>query len=145
MVTPEIALSVTAEAFGMAIGGLEDQVGEEMGMWEVRQTEEKGNGLFARKDVGAVFAGETVILKTPTFFVSKKLFGANSSPQAQTILNIALEQLPEKTRNAMAELAANDDGGAADIVLTNGITVKWPWAADVPELLAITPEVAVSR
>jgi hypothetical protein len=33
---------------------------------------------------------------------------------------------------------------ALDIVKTNGVDVQWPWVDEVSQLLAVTPEVAVS-
>ena len=39
----------------------------------------------------------------------------------------------------------NIDGSVEDIVLTNGIGVKWPWGDELPELLAVIPEAAVSH
>ena len=38
----------------------------------------------------------------------------------------------------------NADGSFEDMVTTNGISVKWPWVDEIPELLAVIPEVAVS-
>jgi hypothetical protein len=124
VVTPEVAASVTFETFGMAIGGLEAQIGEEMGMWEVNETKDRGLGLFAKKDIGAIFAGESLITKTPVLFVQKDLL---------------------ETKKMIEKLARSWGGAEAfDITMTNAQEVTWPWVDDVPKLLAITPEVAVS-
>ena len=144
VVTPEVAASITSETFGMGVGGLEGQVGGEMGMWEVKETKEKGKGLFARRDVAAIFAGESLIIKTPVLFVSKRLLDTPSTSRRQLVLHKAVEQLPEATRKMVENLVVSRDGGVKEIILTNGITVKWPWADEVPELLAVTPEAAVS-
>jgi hypothetical protein len=145
VVSPEVAASITFESFGMAVGGLEGQIGEEMGMWEVKDTEDRGKGLFARKDLAAIFAGESVIIKTPALFVSRQLLETPSTGRRELVLSRALEQLPEKTRKMVKDLARSWGGSEAlDIVKTNGVDVQWPWVDEVPQLLAVTPEVAVS-
>lgn len=144
VVSPEVAASVTMETFGMSIGGMEGQVGEEMGMWQVKEAGVKGKGLFARNDVGAIFAGENVILQTPVLFVTKDLLDTPSVLGKQLVLEKAVEQLPKKTRETVKKLDVNVDGSFEDMVTTNGIGVKWPWVDEVPELLAVVPEVAVS-
>ena len=141
--TPETAASVTSETFGLGIGGLEGQVGEEMGMWEVKETESKGLGLFVKKDVAAIFAGESVIVKTPVLFVSEALLQTPSTPGRETLLSSAVEQLPAQTRDMVLSLDRSGDS-IQDMISTNGIAVKWPWVDDVPKLLAVVPEVAVS-
>lgn len=143
VVTPEVAATVNSETYGLGIGGIEGQLGEEMGMWEVKQTKEKGKGLFAKKDIAAIFAGESLIVNTPVLFITKQLLETPSTARRQLVLKKAVEQLPQKTREAVEKLARNKKGGAQDIIETNGITVKWPWEDEVPQLLAVTPEVAV--
>ncbi|CAO2655258.1 Nn.00g103220.m01.CDS01 [Neocucurbitaria sp. VM-36] len=142
VVTPEVAATITSETFGLGVGGLDGQVGGEMGMWEVKESKEMGKGLFSRKDIAAIFAGESLIIKTPVLFVSKELLDTPSTSRKQLVLHKAVEQLPEETRVIVEDLAVSRDGGVEDIVLTNGITVKWPWADEIPALLAVTPEVA---
>ena len=144
VVSPEVAATVTMETFGMSIGGMEGQVGEEMGMWEVKEAGVKGKGLFARNDVGAIFPGESVILQTPVLLVAKELLGTPSMSGKQFVLKKAVEQLPRKTRETVKKLDVNIDGSFEDVVATNGVSVKWPWVDKVPELLAVIPEVAVS-
>jgi hypothetical protein len=145
VVSPEVAASVTFETFGMAVGGLEGQIGEEMGMWEVKDTNNKGKGSFARTDIGAIFAGESFIIKSPVLFVSKQLLDTPSTTRRELVLGLAVEQLPGRTRNLVKGLAKSWGGSEAhDIVKTNGIEVQWPWVDEVPQLLSITPEVAVS-
>jgi hypothetical protein len=141
VVTPEVAASVTYETFGMAVGGLEGQIGEEMGMWEVKETEDRGKGLFARKDIGAVFTGESLIIQTPVLFVAKELL----ETQREFVLHLAVDQLPKKTRDSVNGLAKSwGVPGPRDIIKTNGIEVQWPWVDENPTLLAVTPEIAVS-
>jgi hypothetical protein len=142
VVTPEVAASVTMETFGMSIGGMEGVVGEEMGMWEVKYAGEKGKGLFAKKDIAGIFPGESLIVQTPVLFVARQLPETEERPQH--VLKQAVEQLPTKTREMVKKLDVNVDGTVEDIVLTNGIRVKWPWVDEVPELLAVIPEAAVS-
>jgi hypothetical protein len=145
VVSPEVAASVTFETFGMAVGGLEDQIGEEMGMWEVKDTKDRGKGLFAKKDVAAIFAGESLIIKSPVLFISKQLLETPSTMRRELVLSRAVTQLPTKTKEMVESLAKSWGGSAAfDIVKTNGIEVQWPWVDEVPQLLAITPEVSVS-
>jgi hypothetical protein len=146
VVSPEVAASVTFETFGMAVGGLEGQIGEEMGMWEIKDTKDRGKGLFARKDIGAIFAGESLIVKSPVLFVSKQLVDTPSTTQKELLLDLAIEQLPEKTRALVKDLAKSwGESEALDIVKTNGLEVQWPWVDEVPQLLSVTPEVAVSH
>jgi hypothetical protein len=146
VVSPEVAASVTFETFGMAVGGLEGQIGEEMGMWEVKDTEDRGKGLFAKKDIGAIFAGESLIVKSPVLFISKQLVDTPSTTPKELVLDLAIEQLPEKTKALVKGLAKSWGGPEAlDIVKTNGLEVQWPWVDEVPQLVSITPEVAVSH
>ncbi|EFQ89467.1 hypothetical protein CFE70_003182 [Pyrenophora teres f. teres 0-1] len=142
VVSPEVAATVTMETFVMSIGGMEGQVSEEMGMWEVKEAGVKGKGLFVRKDVGAIFAGESVIMQTPVLFVTKELLGTSSISEKRHVLEKAVEQLPTKTRETVKKLDVNVDGSFEDMVTTNGISVKWPWVDEVPELQAIIPEAA---
>ncbi|KAH8725812.1 hypothetical protein GQ44DRAFT_680548 [Phaeosphaeriaceae sp. PMI808] len=121
VVSPETAASVTFETFGMAVGGLEGQIGEEMGMWQVGDTKDKGKGLFVKNDIGAVFAGESLIIATPVLLVSKELLDTPST----------------KLRDLSWEVSE-----ALDITKTNGVEVNWPWLDSMPQFLAITPEVA---
>lgn len=144
VVSPDVAATITSETFGMGVGGLDGEVGEEMGMWEVKKTREKGMGLFAKKDIAAIFPGESLIIKTPVLFVSKELLAATSTAETHSILDAAVKQLPKKTRETILNLDKTRGEEVEGIILTNGITIKWPWADDVPELLAVTPEVAVS-
>jgi hypothetical protein len=145
VVSPEVAASVTMETFGMSIGGMEGQVGEEMGMWEVKNAGEKGKGLFAKKDIAGIFPGESLIVQTPVLFVARQLLEVPEMPRPHPVLKQAVEQLPEKTREMVKKLDVNVDGTLEDIVMTNGIGVKWPWVDELPELLAVVPEAAVSH
>jgi hypothetical protein len=145
VVSPEVAASVTMETFGMSIGGMEGQVGEEMGMWEVKQAGEKGKGLFAKKDIAGIFPGESLIVQTPVLFVARQILEIPDIARPQHVLKQAVEQLPKKTRETVMKLDVNVDGTVEDIVATNGIGVKWPWVDELPELLAVIPEAAVSH
>jgi hypothetical protein len=145
VVSPEVAASVTLETFGMAVGGLEGQIGEEMGMWEVTNTSDKGKGLFVKKEIAAIFAGESMIVESPVLFISKQLLETPSTLGTEIVLNTAVDQLPERTRKIVKALAKSWGGAEAlDIVKTNGVEVKWPWVDEVPKLLAVTPDAAVS-
>ena len=145
VVSPEVAASVTMETFGMSIGGMEGQVGEEMGMWEVKYAGEKGKGLFAKKDIAGIFPGESLIVQTPVLFVAKQILEIPDMPRPQLVLKQAVDQLPTKTREMVRKLDVNVDGTVEDIVTTNGIAVKWPWVDELPQLLAVIPEAAVSH
>ncbi|KAL5115573.1 hypothetical protein ACEQ8H_006549 [Pleosporales sp. CAS-2024a] len=141
VVTPETAASFTYETFGMAIGGLEGQVGEEMGMWAVNSTKNMGKGLFAKQDIGGIFAGESIIVKTPVFFVARQLLETEFTERSEFVWSGAMVQLPGPTKK-MIEILARSWGGseAFDLTKTNAVEVKWPWVDDVPVLLALTPE-----
>jgi hypothetical protein len=145
VVTPETAATVTFETFAMAVGGLEGQIGEEMGTWEVDDTKDRGKGLFAKKDIGAIFAGESVIVKTPVLFVARQLLETEFTEQSELVWSSAIVQLPAPTKKMVEKLARSWGGAEAfDITKTNAVEVKWPWVDDVPVLLSLTPEVAVS-
>ena len=128
----------------MSVGGLDGQMGEGKGMWEVKKTEKKGNGLFAKTKDDKILAGESIILQTPVLFVSKDLLTAPAATKRQLVLNKAVEQLPRETRETIMKLNNPRDDSVQDTISTNGITVKWPRDDDVPELLVVTPEIAVS-
>ncbi|KAH5720389.1 hypothetical protein HBI20_103840 [Parastagonospora nodorum] len=143
VVTPETAASITFDTYGMAIGGLEGQIGEEMGMWEVNETKNMGKGLFAKKDIGAIFAGESIIVKTPVLFVARQLLETDFSEQSEIVWSGAMVQLPGPTKQMIQNLAKSWGGPEAfDITKTNAIEVKWPWVNDMPVLLSLTPEIA---
>lgn len=143
VVSPEVAASLTTETYGLAVGGAEGEIGEEMGMWKVIETEDRGKGLFAKNDIGAIFAGESLIVKTPVLFVSKQLLAIPPTPQRDLVLSKAINQLPVTTEKTVNNLNKTwGESPAFDIIKTNGISVKWPWVDDVPQLLAVTPEVA---
>ncbi|KAH7355791.1 hypothetical protein BKA66DRAFT_502655 [Pyrenochaeta sp. MPI-SDFR-AT-0127] len=142
VVSPEVAATITSETFGQSVGGLDGQLGEELGMWEVKKTSEKGKGLFAKKNIAAIFPGESLIVKTPVLFIAKELLAASPTTETSSVLNAAIKQLPKKTRETVLSLDRTRGKEVEGLILTNGITVKWPWADEVPELLAVTPEVA---
>jgi hypothetical protein len=145
VVSPEVAASISYETFDMAVGGLDGSIGENMGIWEVRDTERKGKGLFARRDIAGIFAGESFIVETPALFVSRQLLEMPSTLRHELVLSRAIEQLPERTKLQVQALAkTRDRPEAVDIVMTNGIPVKWPWVDEVPELLVVMPEAGVS-
>jgi hypothetical protein len=142
--SPEVAASVTMDTFGMAIGGMEGQIGQEMGMWEVADAGSKGKGLFAKKDIGAIFPGESLIVQTPVLVVGKDMLEMERKSEIQRVLQTAVDRLPEKSKAMVKELSGNEDGSIDDIAKTNGIRFTWPWVDDMPELLSVTPEIAVS-
>jgi hypothetical protein len=145
VVSPEVAASLTTETYGMAVGGAEGGIGEEMGMWEVKDTKDRGKGLFTKTDVAGIFAGESLIVNTPVLFVAKQLLSVPSTPSMELVLSRAVEQLPSNTRETVKSLSKSWGGlEAFDVVKTNGIAIKWPWIDEVPQLMAVTPEVAVS-
>lgn len=144
IVTPEVAASITNEAFGLGIGGLEGQVGEEMGMWEVKRTESKGQGLFAKPNIARIFAGESIIISTPMLIVAKDLLHTSSTTKTEFVLKTAIDQLPDRSKKLVKQLRGTRGNRLADVIEGNQITVKWPWTDEVPQLLALAPEVAVS-
>lgn len=144
VVDPGVAASMTSESFGFGIGGLDGQLGQEMGMWEVKETLEKGKGLFAKKDIASIFAGESIIIQTPVLFVSKRLLQGTPSAEKERILGEAILRLPAATRQNVSQLEKFHDHAIEIALTTNGIAVKWPWVDETPELLAIIPEAAVS-
>jgi hypothetical protein len=143
IVTPDVAASLTSETFGMGIGGLEGAVGKEMGMWEVKEAGEKGMGLFAKGNVAGIWAGESVVVQTPVLVVDREMLDMDG-PEVEGLLEKAVETLPEATIEEMKKLLKGRKDGVAKWVGMNGISVKWPWVDEVPELTIIIPEVAVS-
>ncbi|KAH9877817.1 hypothetical protein J1614_003034 [Plenodomus biglobosus] len=142
VVSPEVAATFTNEAFGVALGGLEGQIGDELGMWEVKETEEKGKGLFAKRDVAMLFAGESLIVKTPALLVSRDLLATDMVSEKELVLTAAVEQLPSATREAVKALDSSTGTLLGNLVHNNGIRIKWPWVDKVPELVAVVPEIA---
>ncbi|KAL6709226.1 hypothetical protein ACN47E_002042 [Coniothyrium glycines] len=127
----------------MGLGGLDGSIGEEMGMWEVKVTSEKGKGLFAKNDIATIFAGESVVLQTPVLLIAKSLLETPSLPQKQRVLDVAVKQLPETTRTSVLSLHHSRSSNPVEkIAVSNSVTVNWPWIDHVPQLLAIVPEAA---
>ncbi|KAF2851546.1 SET domain-containing protein [Plenodomus tracheiphilus IPT5] len=142
VVAPRVAASFTNEAFDAAVGGLEGQIGEEMGMWEVKETRDKGKGLFAKENVAAVFAGETLIVQTPVLLVSKDLLATTMESEKEYVLNAVVENLPLATQKTVRALDSSTGPLMQNVVQNNGVTIKWPWVDEVPQLLAVVPEAA---
>lgn len=144
VVSPHVAASFILETFDRALGGLDGQFGEELGMWHVQDTQEKGRGVFARKDIAGIFAGESIMLKVPVLFVAKELLETATEAQKELLLDRAIENLAVKTSKIVRTLARTWGGPQAiDVVRTNSLEIKWPWVDEVPALLAVTPEIAV--
>ncbi|KAH9871412.1 hypothetical protein IAQ61_005591, partial [Plenodomus lingam] len=142
VVPPEVAATFTNEAYSLALGGLDGQIGEELGMWEVRETEDRGKGLFAKKDVAAVFAGESLIVQTPVLLVSKELLTTDMASELERVLKAAVEQLPSATQEQIRALDSSNAAVPINVVRETGIRINWPWADEVPKLLAVIPEAA---
>ncbi|KAF2873778.1 hypothetical protein BDV95DRAFT_541144 [Massariosphaeria phaeospora] len=132
--TPETAASLTAEIFRP----FEDGIAWERELYEEKETEGKGAGLFATMEIKA---GDTLIKKTPVLFVAKEVLVTPSRSRRALVLDTAVRQLPERTRNAFMGLAKSlgKEEAIEDIVLTNGFGVK-VW--DGTSHLVVVPEAA---
>lgn len=131
--TPEIAASLTAETFQPYLE-TEFEV-----PYEAKETEDRGIGLFASKDIKA---GETLIKKAPALFVAKDVLASPSKTRRSLLLGTSVKQLPEKTRREFMGLVKSMGGEEVeDRVLTNGFGVK-VW--DGTSHLVVVPEAAVS-
>jgi hypothetical protein len=132
--TPEIAASLTMESFAPYEEELDSPV-----LYEERKTNDRGIGLFATVDIEA---GTTLISKHPVIFVAREALSTPSKTRRQLLLKKAVEQLPEKTRTSLLNLAKSRGGPEInDIIQTNSMGMKFE---DGTAHLGVVPEAAVS-
>lgn len=132
--TPEVAASLTAESFAP----FEQELEGPPVLYEARETEDRGIGLFAKQRIEA---GTTLILKHPILFVARDVLNTPSRSRRQLLLETAIEQLPEKTRNLFLGLAKSRGGPEInDVIQTNSMGMKFEEGTGH---LGVVPEAAV--
>lgn len=132
---PETAAELSNEVYEAAVGRTREQSGQ----WEARKTKGKGLGLFAKKEIEA---GETLSLESPVVIVSQEALSSVSHSRRKTLLEKAVEQLSETTREMVMNLSRRGgDGEVEDIINVNAIRAK-VW--DGTSHLLVIPEAAVS-
>lgn len=132
--SPESAAELASEVWETGLG----RGRAEEGQWEAREMEEKGVGLIAKRPVDS---GETVILESPVVVVGREVLGSVSHSRRRVLLEKAVEQLPEPTRDMVMALSRR--GGESeieDIVNVNAVGAK-VW--DGMSHLIMVPEAAV--
>jgi hypothetical protein len=130
--TPEVATEYVLESFSH-----EDQEDRGNLLYEARQTEDRGMGLFATKQIRA---GDSIMVKHPVLIIARDAWESPREDRHR-LLEIAVQQLPEKTTKRFLDLAKSRGGFKLDdIVQTNSKRTR---LGEI-EHLAIVPEAAVS-
>ncbi|KAF1970659.1 SET domain-containing protein [Bimuria novae-zelandiae CBS 107.79] len=118
--SPETAAELSYEVWESGVGGRGHSKSEEQ--WEVKETEGKGFGLFAKRDIDP---GETLILQTPVLLVSREVLDSVSHSRRRTLLEKAVTQLPPTTRELVMSLSRRGgDSVIEDIINVNAHRAK---------------------
>lgn len=132
--TPESAAELGSEVWETGVG----RGRAEEGLWEARQVEGKGLGLFAKRGIDP---GETVILESPVLVVSRDGLASTHPSQTQALLEKAVEQLPARTRDVVMALSRRGgENQIGDMLNVNSMGAK-VW--DGTSHLIVVPEAAV--
>jgi hypothetical protein len=130
--TPEVATQYLLESFSH-----EDQEDRGQELYEARETENRGTGLFAKKKAQP---GETLILKHPVVIITRDLLHGRAREERHKLLELAVQQLPEKTRKTFLGLSKSRGGFELDDVMqTNAMGLRLG-EADVVGHLGVVPE-----
>ncbi|KAF2438986.1 SET domain-containing protein [Karstenula rhodostoma CBS 690.94] len=131
--SPESAAELAREVWETGVG----RERAEGGLWEARDVEGKGVGLFAKRPIDS---GETVILESPVVVVAREVLGSVSSSRRRVLLERAVGQLPERTREMVTALSRRGgESEVEDIVNVNAVGAK-VW--DGTSHLLVVPEAA---
>jgi hypothetical protein len=123
--SPESAADLANEVWETGLGRERAQDGQ----WEAKEVEGRGIGLFAIRPIDS---GDTVILE---------VLGSVSHSRRRVLLEKAVEQLPESTREMVLALSRRGgEGKVEDIVNVNAVRAK-VW--DGTSHLLVVPEAAV--
>ncbi|KAF2646373.1 SET domain-containing protein [Massarina eburnea CBS 473.64] len=130
--TPETAAELTREVFQDYETSLSGTT-----TWVQREVEGKGKGLFANRRIEA---GETLIMKSPVLFVSKEALSTPSRYRRHLLLETAVKQLPERTREMVMRLSRRGgEDEIEDVLNVNAVRVKvWEGSSH----LVVVPEAA---
>jgi hypothetical protein len=132
--SPESAADLANEVWETGLGRERAQDGQ----WEAKEVEGRGIGLFAIRPIDS---GDTVILESPVLVVSREVLGSVSHSRRRVLLEKAVEQLPESTREMVLALSRRGgEGKVEDIVNVNAVRAK-VW--DGTSHLLVVPEAAV--
>jgi hypothetical protein len=135
--TPEVATHFTADGFSHA-----DQEERGGGLWETRETTDRGIGSFTKEK--RVEAGESLMVKHPVLLISRDLLHADAREERHVLLERAMKQLPAKTERVVRGLAKSRGGDELDdVVQTNAVGMRIG-PGEGSGHLGVVPEVAVS-
>jgi hypothetical protein len=135
--TPEVATHFTADSFSHA-----DQEERGGGLWETRETTDRGIGSFTKEK--RVEAGESFMVKHPVLLISRDLLHADAREERHVLLERAMKQLPTKTERVVRGLAKSRGGDELDdVVQTNAVGMRIG-PGEGSGHLGVVPEVAVS-
>ncbi|KAL5435987.1 hypothetical protein PMIN05_006962 [Paraphaeosphaeria minitans] len=131
---PESAAELASEVWETGLG----RGRAEGGMWQAREVGGKGLGLFAERPIDS---GETIIFESPVLVVSRKVLGSVSHSRRKMLLEKAVGQLPQRTRDMVMALSRRGgESEVEDIVNVNAVGAK-VW--DGTSHLIVVPEAAV--
>lgn len=135
--TPSVATEYLLESYSHEY---QEDDGEEL--YEAREIEGRGIGLFAKEKVKA---GQTVILRHPVVIISRDLLHGRAREERHRLLELAIKQLPEKTTKKFMGLAKSRGGFELDdLVQTNAMGMRLG-DADTVGHLGVVPEASVSE
>ncbi|KAF9736616.1 hypothetical protein PMIN06_003396 [Paraphaeosphaeria minitans] len=130
---PESAAELASEVWETGLG----RGRAEGGMWQAREVGGKGLGLFAERPIDS---GETIIFESPVLVVSRKVLGSVSHSRRKMLLEKAVGQLPQRTRDMVMALSRRGgESEVEDIVNVNAVGAK-VW--DGTSHLIVVPEAA---
>lgn len=133
--TPEVATSYVAESYSH-----EDQEDRGQEIYVMRESSAHGIGTFAKESVKA---GDTVMAKHPVLLITRGMLHGGAREERHRLLELAVQQLPEKTTQSLLMLAKSRGGhDLDDIMQTNAIGMRLLNGA---AHLGLVPEVAVSE
>lgn len=134
--TPEVATAYLLESFSH-----EDQEDRGDEVWEVKEAGKgKGKGVFIKLDWRRVDEGDSVMMKHPVLIVSKEVLHPKAREERHRLLELAVKQLSELTRDRVMGLAKSRGGHELDDLLqTNAMSIGA--LGGVPHL-ALLPETA---
>lgn len=134
---PEIVARMTAEPYYDEEGRVDEE--EDRGRrYETVETEERGLGVVATKDITA---GDVYMTRTPVLLIAQGALSGDSREVRHQMLRKAISQLPSKTQDLFMGLSKTRGGDVVnDILQTNSVRMLFEGQAH----LGVVPEAAVS-
>ncbi|KAF1994318.1 SET domain-containing protein [Amniculicola lignicola CBS 123094] len=88
-------------------------------LYEVKDTQDKGKGVFAKQDLAA---GDIIMRTSPILFVARSALQDLEAKQRAKLLDQAVSQLPSTSQNLVLDLARSHGGDPiTDILKTNAM------------------------